>query len=199
MTTTIFLVRHAAHDLLGRVLTGRMAGVRLGAEGRRQSERLAERLSREEIVAVYSSPLERARETAAPIAERLGLRVETRDAITDLDFGDWSGRSFDELDADPRWAKWNGARATARPPGGESMLDAQWRAVGEVERVVGAHPQESVVMVSHADVIKAVLAFYLGLALDGIARFEVSPASISTVLIGAWGAKVHAINEVVAT
>lgn len=198
MTTTIFLVRHAAHDLLGRVLTGRMAGVNLGPEGRRQAEALAQRLAREEVAAVYSSPLERARETAAPIAARFGFAAEVRGAITELEYGEWSGRSFDELAVDPRWSDWNSARATTRPPGGETMLDVQWRAVGEVERAVGAHPQAGIVMVSHADVIKAMLAYYLGVAIDGIARFEISPASVSTVLIGAWGAKVHSINEVVA-
>src|SRR5687768_15866817 len=91
MTTTLFLVRHAAHDFLGRILTGRMPGIRLGVEGRRQSELLAERLAREKISAVYTSPLERARETAGPIAARLGVEPETVDDLTDVDYGEWSG------------------------------------------------------------------------------------------------------------
>ncbi len=198
MTTTLFLVRHAAHDLIGRVLCGRMPGVRLGAEGRRQSELLAERLAREEVAALYTSPLERARETAAPIAERLGLPPEAADALTDVDYGEWSGMRFDALDADPRWAAWNQAKSTFRPPGGETVLDVQWRAIGEIERVVEAHPDGGAILVSHCDVIKSVLAYFLGLAIEGISRFEISPASISTVAIGPWGAKVHSLNEAAA-
>ena len=198
MTTTVFLVRHAAHDLLGRVLTGRMAGVHLGPEGSLQAGRLAERLSAEPISGVYTSPLERARETAEPIASRWGLPAKTDEALTDIDFGDWSGRSFEELGRDPGWTEWNASRTMARPPGGETMLDVQWRAVGAVGRIVAAHPQTGAVVVSHGDVIKAVVAHYLGVALDGISRFEISPGSISTVAIGGWGAKVHALNEAIA-
>ena len=198
MTTTLFLVRHAAHDLIGRILCGRMPGVSLGAEGRRQSERVAERLAREEVAALYTSPLERARETAASIAERLGLAAETADGITDVDYGEWSGMRFEALDQDPRWTAWNKAKATFRPPGGETVLDVQWRAIGEIERVVEAHPDGGAILVSHCDVIKSILAYFLGLAIEGISRFEISPASISTIVIGPWGGKVYSLNEVVA-
>jgi probable phosphoglycerate mutase len=196
--TTLFLVRHAAHDLLGRVLTGRMAGVYLGVQGRRQAEMLAARLSRESIAAVYASPLERAQETAAPVAAQLGLTVQAADDVTDIDFGEWSGAEFQALDGDPRWSAWNETRGTAWPPGGESMPEVQRRAVGALERVCAAHPDSGAVVVSHADVIKAMIAHYLGLGLDAIGRFEISPASISTVAVGAWGAKVLTVNETVA-
>ena len=196
--TTLFLVRHAAHDLLGRVLTGRMPGVFLGESGRKQSEGLAERLSRESVVAVYSSPLDRARETAAPIAARFPLPVEREEGLTDIDFGAWSGATFEALEQEPRWKAWNASRTTNRPPGGESMLDVQCRAVAALERVCASHPDGGAVLVSHADVIKSVIAHYLGLALDAIGRFEISPASISTIVVGAWGAKILAVNETVA-
>lgn len=195
--TTLFLVRHAAHDLLGRVLTGRMPGVRLNSEGRDQAGLLSERLSRERIGAVYASPLERARETAVPIAARVGLHAETIAGLTDIEFGEWTGQTFEALDADSRWIAWNTSRGAIRPPGGESMLEVQYRAVKGLERVCAEHPDTGAVVVSHADVIKAALAHYLGLALDPIGRFEVSPASISTVAAGPWGAKVQAVNEVV--
>jgi probable phosphoglycerate mutase len=141
--TTLFLVRHAAHDLLGRVLTGRMPGVRLGVEGHRQSDALAARLSRETIAAVYSSPLERAQDTAGPIAARVGLSVQHAEAVTDIDFGEWSGSTFEALGGDPRWAAWNAARSANRPPGGESMLDVQCRAVSALERICGTHPDSA--------------------------------------------------------
>ena len=195
--TTIFLVRHAAHDRLGKVLTGRMPGVSLGAEGRRQSERLAERLSREEIAAVHASPLERAQETARPVAERIGVELQAHDAVNEIDFGEWSGKNFDALRGDPHWDAWNNQRAVTRPPSGETMLEVQSRAVGHMERLARDYPKSGAVVVSHGDVIKAVIAFYLGLAVDGIQRFEVSPASVSTLVVGTWGAKLLSLNAVV--
>lgn len=197
MTTTIFLVRHAAHELLGRVLTGRIAGVRLGAEGIRQSAGLADRLAGAPISVVQTSPLERAKETAEPIAARLGLRPETNQAITEIDYGAWSGLSFEALDQDTRWADWNRAKSVQRPPGGESLLEVQCRAVAAVARVAQEYPDRAAVLVSHGDVIKAILAYYLGVAIDGLLRFEISPASVSTIALGDWGAKVLAVNEVV--
>jgi len=197
VTTTFFLVRHAAHGLLDRTLCGRMAGVLLGEEGQAQAEAVAGRLAGESIAAIYTSPLERARATAAPIATRLETEARVAAEMDEIDFGEWAGRSFDELRAEPRWALWNSARAITRPPGGETMLEAQARALRGIERFRTEHGESGVVLVSHSDVIKAVLAFFLGLSLDDLARFEISPASVSTVAVGDWGAKVMGMNEVV--
>lgn len=198
MTTTFFLLRHAAHDRLGRVLCGRMAGVSLGETGRAQARKLGERVSRETVAAVYTSPMERARETAEPIAARLGLDVEVAPEIDEIGFGQWSGMPFAELERDPRWAAWNAARSVTRPPGGETMLEAQGRAVGFIERLRAKHPDGAAALVSHADLLKAVLAYFLGLPLDLIGRFEIGPASLSTLLVGDWGAKILTLNEVAA-
>ena len=197
--TTLFLVRHAAHDVVDRVLCGRMAGVRLAEHGRAQAERVAARLSRETIAAVQASPLDRARETAEPIARRLGLGVEVVDALTEIDVGEWTGQPFDELRDDPRWTLWNAARSSTRAPGGETMLEVQGRMVGHMEALRARFPDGAVVLVSHADVIKAALAYCLGLSLDALQRFEIAPASLSTVVIGDWGAKVVSLNEVAAS
>ena len=191
-----FLVRHATHDLVDRVLCGRMAGVSLGEEGRAQARRLAERLSRERIAALYTSPLERARETAAPIAERLGLEARPCDAINEIDLGEWAGKAFAALAEDPRWSSWNEARSVSRPPGGESMLEAQARVIAGLEALRAAHPDAAVALVSHSDVIKAALTYCLGLPIDGYRLIEISPGSISSVAVGDWGAKVMSINEV---
>ena len=195
MTTTVLLARHAAHDRLDRVLCGRMPGVSLSGEGRAQAGRLAERLARRHPTALYTSPLDRARETAAPLAARLGLDPRVAEGLAEIDVGDWTGRSFDELRGDPAWTAWNTRRSLARPPGGETMLAVQARAVGWLERARAGHGDETIALVSHADVIKAVLAHYLGLPLDQIGRFEVGPASTSTLVVGDWGAKVQALNE----
>ena len=198
MTTTFFLVRHAAHDRVGRVLCGRMPGVSLGALGRDQARGLAERFANEAVASVQTSPMERARETAEPIAARVEQTLEINPGITEIEFGAWSGRSFDELDQDPAWASWNAARGVSRPPGGETMLEAQARVVRAMERLRDAYRERSVVLVSHADVIKAALLYHLGLSIDAYARFDIEPASISTLAVGSWGAKVIRLNEVVA-
>jgi broad specificity phosphatase PhoE len=199
VTTTFFLVRHAAHDRVGSVLCGRMPGVTLGTVGKAQAKDLAERFAGENVAHIRTSPLERAVETAEPIALRLCLPLETSDDIAEIDFGAWSGTSFDVLAQDPRWASWNNSRSTSRPPYGETMLEAQTRIVGTMEHLRGRYAGRSVILVSHSDVIKAALLYHLGMPIDAYARFEVEPASISTLVVGDWGSKVLRLNEVVAT
>jgi len=116
VTTTFFLVRHAAHDRVGTILCGRMAGVNLGPAGKVQAEGLAQRFANENVACIRTSPLERALETAQPIASRLGQPFQICDAINEINFGRWSGTSFDALSRDPRWSSWNSARSTNRPP-----------------------------------------------------------------------------------
>jgi probable phosphoglycerate mutase len=186
-----FLVRHAAHDLLGRTLTGRRPDVRLNEAGRAHAERLGARLARERPAAVLSSPLERCVETAAPIARACGVPLEPAEALHEIDFGGWSGRSFEELHGDPAWSFWNACRGAARCPGGESMLEAQARIVRRLERL----PPGDVVLVSHGDVIKAALCWALGLSLDFVNRFEISPGSISAIELGEGAPLALWVNE----
>lgn len=196
MTTTVFLVRHASHDRLGRVLCGRMAGVTLGDEGLAEAERVAGRLAGDRLAAVYASPLERAVSTAEPIALAAGAELRIDDDLNEIDFGDWNGAAFEDLEGDERWAAWNRERGTARAPNGESMGEAQARVVAWAERVADEHPDEAIAAVSHCDIIKALIAHALGISLDDLQRFEVSPASVSVLAAGDWGMKVHSLNEV---
>lgn len=198
MTTTFFLVRHAAHGLLDRVLVGRMPNVALSEIGRLDAGRVARRLRSERIAIVQSSPQQRARETAEPIGAALGHAVEIAPALDEIDVGEWTGRSFDALGADPRWGTWNNARSLSRAPGGESFAEVQARVVGHFEDCRASRPGEGVAVVSHSDVIKAAVLFYLGAPLDFYSRMEISPASVTTLVIGDWGAKVLALNETVA-
>jgi probable phosphoglycerate mutase len=195
VTTTFFLVRHAAHDRVGTTLCGRMAGIRLGPAGLEQARRLAERFAGESVASVQTSPLERARETAEPIAARLGRAVEICPEANEIEFGSWTGARFADLDEDPAWAAWNGARAVNRPPGGETMLEAQARLVGALERLRRAFRDRAVVLVSHGDVIKAGLLYCLGMPIDAYGRFDIDPASVSTICMGEWGARVVRMNE----
>jgi probable phosphoglycerate mutase len=198
VTTTFHLVRHAAHDRVGTILCGRIPGVHLGTLGKAQAESLAARFANENVAGIHTSPLERAVETAEPIAARLGQPLEICQDIAEIDFGAWSGTSFEALAQDPRWAAWNNARSNSRPPYGETMLEAQGRIVGAMEQLRGRYADRTVVLVSHSDVIKAALLYHLGLPIDAYGRFEVEPASISTLVIGDWGSKVLRLNEVVA-
>lgn len=194
--TTLLLVRHAAHERVDRMLCGRMPGVHLGADGRAQAARLAEWLARREPRAIHASPQPRAQETAAPVAARCGLPLRTAPALDEIDFGEWTGQEFAALAGDPRWQRWNAFRATQRAPGGESMIEAQARALGWARSLPARHPDAVVVAVSHADVIKALIAGVLGLSLDAHARFAIDPASISTVVLWESGGMVLRMNEV---
>jgi probable phosphoglycerate mutase len=196
--TTLMLLRHAAHDAVNRQLCGRAPGICLSEPGRQQARRLAERLAQEPLRAIHSSPLERARETAGIIAQRIGLLPVIDDDLTEIDFGDWAGRSFVELRDDPLWARWNMARGATRAPSGETMREVQRRAIAALGRICDVHPGGRVAVVSHGDVIKAALMHWLAMPLDAYARFEILPASISTVVLWPGGGKVQAMNEVTA-
>lgn len=195
MSTVVFFVRHVSHVDLGRRLSGRAPHVPPSAAGLAEAAQLALRFGRETIAAIHTSPLERARATAAAIAARLGIGVEISPALNEVDFGRWTGMSFDELRSDPEWTRWNEHRASARPPGGETMAAAQARAVAHVEHVAAAHSGHGIVLVSHGDTIRAVIAHYLGLPLDNLLRFDVDPASVSSLLVGSWGGRVVSLNE----
>lgn len=193
--TTVVMARHATHVKQGAVLVGRQAGVPLGHKGREEARRLAARFRGQAAAAVLSSPLERARETAAAIGEALALEVTLSEALTEIDFGDWTGAAMAELDADPRWRSWNAGREAGCPPGGEPMRAAQARIVAALEGWRERYPDGRVVAVSHGDVIKAALCHLLGLSLDRWASFDVDPASLSTVVLWRGGGKVVALNE----
>lgn len=195
----LLLVRHALCDPVGVSLSGRRPGVSLNAAGRAQlpalTARVARRLGGARLDAVVASPLARAQETAAALARAHGTPVVTEPGLAELDFGAWTGRAIDGLDAEPGWPHFNRYRSGTRPPGGELALEAQARAVGAALRLAEAHPHGTVAAVSHADVLKAVLGHLLGIALDLQHRLEVAPASVSEVELAPWGARVLAVND----
>jgi probable phosphoglycerate mutase len=193
--TTFLLIRHATHALLRRTLVGRAPGVPLDEEGRVQAERLAERLAHLEPMALYSSPVQRAMETAAPLSERWGLPVQMSKEFIEIDFGEWSGRDFTDLHALPQWEYFNSYRSGTRPSGGELMLEVQARAVAGLQRLHAEHPGALVAIVSHGDVIRSALNYYLGAPLDLFRRLEISPASVSLLELQDWGPRVLLVNH----
>lgn len=198
MTVTFFLVRHAAHDNLGSYLAGRLEGITLGPQGLEQAGRLAQRMRREEISEVYCSPRERTRQTAEAITSASSLAPPlVTDSLDEVDFGCWAGKTFDILDQDPSWHRWNSVRSMARTPAGETMLDVQGRIVGFLETLCAKPDGKGIVLVSHADVIKAAVSHVLGLSIDSWPRFEIAPASVTTIVLGEWGGKLITLNEAI--
>jgi probable phosphoglycerate mutase len=195
MTATVLLVRHAAHVELGRLLSGRRRDIALSAQGLEQAAILGDLLGTQELAAVYSSPRERAWYTAREVAEPHGIKVTAEERLDEIDFGDWTGRSYAELGGEPAWTEWNEQRGSARVPGGETMGEATDRAFGFLEEAARENADRTIVAVSHCDVIRGVVARCMGLALDNVLRFDVDPASVSRVAIGSWGSRVLSVNE----
>src|SRR5436305_3415315 len=153
--TVFHLLRHGEHVLRGRVLAGRTPGVGLSARGRAEIVAVASRLAEEQIAALYSSPLQRARETAEILAERLDLPIEYREDVLELDFGEWTGLTFDAVRTDERWRLWSSCRSIACVPGGESMRQVQERAVKALFELRQAHCDGTAVRVSDGDLVRA--------------------------------------------
>ena len=189
------LVRHASHDQLGRVLSGWTPGVHLNMAGRLEAGWLAGQLAESQAEAVYTSPLERCVETAEAIAAAIPCELRVRDELGEIRFGEWTGRSFADLEDDALWQQFNAHRSRVRIPGGETMADVQRRVVRQLENLQAHHRFGPVVVVSHRDVLRAAIAYFLGLSLDALLRFELAPASISVAAFEPDGPRVHALNQ----
>lgn len=179
--TVLYLIRHGLTDAVGTRLSGRMGGVPLNQQGREQAARLARVLSVTAPAAVYSSPLLRAVETATAIAAPHGLLVRNRDRLTDIDFGAWTNSALSALSADPQFSRFNRQRALTRPPAGESIWEVQTRMTRELLELVETHPSSTVVVVGHADPLRAALCYLLGFATDLGRRFEIRPGSATRI------------------
>jgi len=179
--TTFLLIRHGDTDALGEVLAGWRPGWHLNSAGREQVTQIAQKLARFAIRAVYTSPLERARETALAIAEPHGIAPIVREQLGEMRFGRWEGQTFEQLSKDAEWHRFNAMRSTVRPPNGELLVEVQTRTVRETEEIRCRHAGETVAIVSHADPLRALVAYWLGCPLDLLLRFSISPASITAV------------------
>lgn len=192
--TTLFIVRHALTEHTGRRLSGRSPGVSLTDEGLAQAQKVSEGLNDVPLRAVYSSPIDRALETARAIAATKGLRVQPRDGLSEVDYGRWTDRPLKGLMRTRLWGTIQRFPSAARFPEGESLHDVQARAVGEVEGIRRDHPKDSVCLVSHGDVIKLLLSHYLGVHIDLFQRIFVAPASVSVVNVSEYGPLVLSVN-----
>ena len=193
--TTLLLIRHALNDWVGKRLAGWTPEVHLNDKGRAQAQALAQRLADRPLAAVYTSPLERAVETAQAIAAPHRLEVQVREGVGEVRYGAWTGKSLKELSQEDAWRMVQVYPSGARFPGGEMIREMQARAVAEIDAIVAAHPEQMVAVVSHADVIKAVLAHYVGLHLDLFQRLVISPASLSVLAFTPMGPRLLCLND----
>ncbi|MFZ4583907.1 MAG: histidine phosphatase family protein [Acidimicrobiia bacterium] len=193
--TTVLLVRHAVTEQTGKVLYGRAPGIDLSETGRAQADALATRLAGLPIAAIYASPIERAQQTAQPLSVALGMIVRTHEGLVEVDTGEFTGKTFEELGALDDWKRIVRQSSRAQLPGGESLAQMQVRAVDAVEQIVRLHSGETVVAVSHRDPILAVIAHYSGAHLDHYERIAAAPASVSVLQFGSHGALVLKCND----
>jgi probable phosphomutase (TIGR03848 family) len=196
--TTILFIRHAVNDF---VKTGKLAGwtpgVHLNEEGQAQAQALGKRLADAPIKHIYSSPLERTMETAQAVQQHHPhLTIEANTELGEVKYGDWEGASIAALQSRKMWQVVQEYPSRAVFPNGETMRGVQTRAVNEVERLVKKHPGQMIAVVSHADLIKMVMAHYLGMHLDNFQRIVISPASINTLQLGHSRPFIASMNDV---
>jgi len=194
--TLVLFVRHGQTPTTGKTLPGRAPGLHLSADGIAQAKVAAERIGAiKKVAAIYASPLERTRETAAPIAKALNLKVKANSGLLECDFGTWTGKQLDKLRKLPEWETVQRSPSTFRFPKGESFTEMQNRIVNAVDTICKNHPGQTVVCVSHADPIKAALAHATGTHIDLFQRLVVSPCSVSAVAYTASGPIVLTVNS----
>ena len=194
--TALFLIRHAANNFTQEEkLAGWLPGVHLNDEGHQQAGQMAAKMDKVKLDAIYSSPLERAVETAEYLAKPRGLEIQPREGLGEIRMGQWEGQKMDDLNKSDEWRMFQFYPSGARPPGGETGRQVQMRAVDEVEAICAAHPEGSIAIVSHSDTLKAIVAHYAGIHLDLFQRLVISPASVSVIWIGPHGPRLVRLND----
>jgi probable phosphoglycerate mutase len=190
------LVRHGLTPTTGKILPGRAQGLHLSEAGQKQAQAAADRIAAlGRVDAVYSSPLERARETAAPIAKTRDLKVHVDKGLLECDFGEWTGAELKKLMKLPEWSTVLRAPSTFRFPDGESFTEMQSRMVTTIDRLRAAYTGGVVVCVSHADTIKAAVAHAMGTHIDLFQRIVISPCSITAIAYSVGGPVVLTVNS----
>jgi probable phosphomutase (TIGR03848 family) len=192
----IFLIRHGENEYTrtGK-LAGHTPGVSLNAAGQKQAQALVERLKPVAIQQIYSSPLERARETAAPLAEARGLEIQIREGLGEVGYGEWTGKSLKRLARTKLWRVVQSLPSAMQFPGGETMRAAQMRLVDTLDQIAREHPKDVSAVFCHSDPIKLAVAFYLGMPLDLFQRLQVSTCSITVLRLGAGAPGLVKLND----
>lgn len=194
-TTTLLLIRHGHNDAVGQWLAGWRPGIHLSDQGLEEARRLVDRLSGLRIDAIYASPLDRTRETAAPLARDRGMPIHEVPEVGEFRMGEFDGQRFDALNANERWRRFNAVRSVTRAPGGELMLELQSRVVGALLNIADAHAGGSVAVFSHADPIRAAILYFAGMPIDFFHRLDVAPASLTAIALRPDGPAIVRMND----
>jgi probable phosphoglycerate mutase len=179
---TLILARHGETDVIGKKLTGRITGIQLNANGRKQAGVIAEALRETTIHAIFSSPLERTLETAKPLSEACGLTISPHNGLTEINFGAWQGRPYKQLEKLKLWEAVQNTPSMVTFPAGESFVTAQQRMVASLDEVFSVMGDKDIaICFSHCDPIRLALAYYLNMALDDFQRLTIDPGSLSII------------------
>jgi broad specificity phosphatase PhoE len=192
---TTLLIRHAHTDAIGVRLSGRTPGIHLSAQGRAEADRLGRTLAGEALTAIYTSPLERAVETARPIAQPQGIVETVRDELSEIDFGVWTGKTFAELERDRRWRIYNRCRGSASVPRGENAAAVQSRMVAVLRTLAASHEGQRIAIVSHGDPLRYAILQFTGASLDRYSEVTILPASVSAVVWLPEGPRLLYVND----
>jgi probable phosphoglycerate mutase len=190
-----WLIRHGSTDTLDNSIAGWSPGVHLNERGRAEVLALCKRIGGSVAQHVYTSPLERTRETAEPLATVLRCPLTVRDELGELQFGSWTNQRFSDLQGDEHWRQFNQFRSGTRLPGGDSFLSVQARAVNTLLDLRARHPDERIFIITHGDVIKSVLMHFLGISADLCHRLAIAPTSISQLELHADYVRIPRIND----
>jgi probable phosphoglycerate mutase len=193
--STLLLIRHGANDWVHGRLAGRLRGVHLNEAGRAQAAALAERLAAVPLAAIYASPLERTVETATAIAGPRALALQLVPGIQEVDYGEWQGAELAQLARHELWPGVQHYPSGTRFPGGETLGEAQQRMIQHLEVIRARHPRETVAVVSHADIIKLAIAYYIGMHLDLFQRLEIATCSVTALRFTPHGPRLVTYND----
>jgi len=194
---TFLLIRHGENEYVAKGrLAGRLPGVHLNENGKKQADAVAKAFAKAPIKAVYSSPMERCVETAKPLAVALDLEIVHRAGLIEVDFGEWQDKTLKQLRRRKLWKVVQANPSRMQFPGGETFANAQQRIVQDVETMAQEHgPKDLIACFSHSDLIKLVVSYYLGQPVDLFQRIMIAPASISTLHLGDMGAQIINVNH----
>jgi probable phosphoglycerate mutase len=194
MGTKLLFIRHGSSGATDIYLPGRMPGVHLSSKGIKEAMQLAKDLEHVHIDRIFSSPLERTMETAGYIASLKKMQVEISEDILEIDFGEWSGKTFDELRKMEEWTRFNYFRLNTRPPGGENILEVQARVVRSIDKILRENKGKTLAFVSHGDPIRSAICYYTGISLDLMSRVKILTSAVSVLKIHDWDCELQCLN-----
>ena len=195
MSNEFLLVRHATCERMDEMLLGRTVDSPLDARGMQEAAAMARVVGSNQKLLIVASPRRRTQQTAAAIGAVTDAEIVTSAAVDEIDFGEWSGRTFVQLAEDPDWRRWNENRSSARTPAGESIADVQARVLEQLRELREEHPGRCIVVVTHSEVIRSMVLYWLEAPIESYHRLVISPASWTRVSIGDWGVRIEGINQ----